>query len=284
MERGPGMTTDARSRTGTGGGLGELRSIAMSFLLAVVLICGLITDAESQEAAAQLPGDPPDVERLLRQFDDLYESSGTTALIEIAIVKPKKTRSMRMRSWSMGTDKVLVVVEAPVRDAGTATLKVGRNLWNYLPKISRTIRIPPSMMMNSWMGTDLTNDDIVRDASYEEDYLSELVGPSDDPPGWSVRLDARPDLVGLWNRVMMVFAYDHQLPTLAQFFDRKDRLSRTMRFEEFEESGGRLIPTVLTVVPEREEGQYTELRYLEVTFDAKIDESMFSLAQLERKR
>ena len=226
----------------------------------------------------------PDAQQLLRQFDDLYESSGTTALFEITIVRPRKTRSMRMRSWSKGTDRALVVVEAPARDAGTATLKVDQNLWNYLPKIARTIRIPPSMMMNSWMGTDLTNDDIVRDSSYEEDYVSQLVGLSEDPPGWEVYLEARPDIVGLWNRVEMVFGYDHQLPIMARFFDRKDRLSRTMEFSEIREMGGRLIPTVFVVIPEREEGQHTELRYLDAQFDIEVDDNMFSLAQLERNR
>ena len=134
------------------------------------------------------------------------------------------------------------------------------------------------------MGTDLTNDDIVRDASYEEDYVSELLGPSTEPPGWKVALAARPDAVGLWNRVEMIFGYDHQLPILARFFDRKDRLSRTMEFSEIKELGGRVIPTVLLVIPEREEGQYTELRYLEAEFDVEIDDGFFSLAQLERSR
>jgi hypothetical protein len=271
-------TTYPHYVSGTGG------ERALGFLLVLLLAGGFSADVRSQESVAQLSGDPPDVQQLLLQFDDLYESSGATMLFEITVVKPRKTRTMRMRSWSVGREKALVVVETPARDAGTATLKVDKNLWNYLPKISRTIRIPPSMMMNSWMGTDLTNDDIVRDSSYEEDYVSELVGPCDDPQGWKVRLEARPGLIGLWSRIEMVFAYDHQLPVIAQFFDRKDRLSRTMKFGEVKHMGGRLIPTVLLVVPEREEGQYTELRYLDVAFDIRVDDSMFSLAQLERKR
>jgi hypothetical protein len=137
-------------------------------------------------------------------------------------------------------------------------------------------------MMGSWMGTDLTNDDIVRESSYEEDYDSSLTGRSEDPAGWEVRLDARPDAVGLWSRIEMVFDYDTELPLVARFYDRKDRLSRTMHFSEAREMDGRLIPTVMTIVPEREEGHSTELRYLDVDFDVELPDDMFSLSRLER--
>ncbi len=229
-----------------------------------------------------LDAEAPDVDRLLRSYDDLYDSSGTIARVEISIVTPKKTRTLGLRLWGKGEDKALIVIDAPPRDAGTATLKVGKNLWNYLPKISRTIRVPPSMMMGSWMGSDLTNDDLVRDSSYEDDYESEVVGRSEDPPGWKVRMNARPDAVGLWNTVEMVFAYDDWLPVMAQFFDRKDRLSRTMRFGDVKVLGGRRIPTLISIVPEREEGRRTEFRYLDVEFDVELSDDMFSLSHLER--
>ena len=255
--------------------------------ITALLLCALPGIAFAQEtsessAAANKPA--PDVARLLKRFDGMYESSGTTAQVEITIVKPRKTRVLRLRMWGKGQDKALMVIEAPTRDAGTATLKVGNNLWNYLPKIARTIRVPPSMMMGSWMGSDLTNDDLVRESSYEEDYTSEFVGHSTDPPGWKVRLDARPDVVGLWERVEIVFSYEDKLPVQSQFFDRKGRLSRTMRLEEVKDIGGRRIPTLLTIIPEREEGRRTEMRYLHVEFDVKLDDSMFSLSQLERRR
>ena len=238
---------------------------------------------DSTEAAtsSSLEG-APSVEGLLERFDEMFESSGTVARVEVVMIKPEKTRTMRLRMWGKGDDKALIVIDAPPRDAGMATLKVGNNLWNYLPKISRTIRVPPSMMMGSWMGSDLTNDDLVRESSYKDDYTSELVGRSEDPPGWKVSLEARPDAVGLWNRVDIVFSYDDGLPSQAQFFDRKDRLSRTMRFEDVENMGGRRIPTLMIIVPEREEGRRTEFRYLNAEFDLELDEDMFSLSRLER--
>ncbi|MCK4473635.1 MAG: outer membrane lipoprotein-sorting protein [Anaerolineae bacterium] len=265
----------------------QLAAVALLGAITALLLCalpGIAFAQTSSETSAAANKPTPDVARLLKRFDEMYESSGTTAQVEITIVKPKKTRTLRLRMWGKGEDKALMVIEAPTRDAGTATLKVGNNLWNYLPKISRTIRVPPSMMMGSWMGSDLTNDDIVRESSYEEDYTSEFVGHSTDPPGWKVRLDARPDVVGLWERVEIVFSYDDKLPVQSQFFDRKGRLSRTMRLEEVKDIGGRRIPTLLTIIPEREEGRRTEMRYLHVEFDVKLDEGMFSLSQLERRR
>jgi outer membrane lipoprotein-sorting protein len=267
--------------------MGTLRPMRMALWLCLPLVWILATPAAAQaprtdEVTAAPPSDAPEIHRLLRQFDEMYESTGTTGQIEITVIRPKKTRTLRLRSWSKGDDKALLIVDAPARDAGTATLRVGSNLWNYLPKISRTIRVPPSLMMGSWMGSDLTNDDLVHKSSYEEDYTSEIIGRATDPPGWKVRLDARPGVAGLWNRVEVVFSFDDELPVQAHYFDRKDRHSRTLRFEDVKDIGGRRLPTHIIIVPEREEGRRTEMRYLRVQFDVDIDESMFSLSQLER--
>ncbi len=270
------------------------RQAALVLLAALCLAASVAAETESplpgnlaagtteSPDESQLAGAPPSAAGLLRGMDELFESTGTTARVEITVVTPKKTRTMRMRFWSKDDDHALMIIDAPPRDAGTATLRVGENLWNYLPKISRTIRVPPSMMMGSWMGSDLTNDDIVRESSLEEDYDSKVVGRCEDPPGWTVRLDAKPDAVGLWSRVDVVFDFDTGLPVMSQSFDRKGRLSRTMLFEDVQEMGGRTVPTVMTIVPEREEGRRTEFRYLSVEFDVKLSDDMFSLARLER--
>jgi len=267
------------------------RGLAARRVIAVALALGAlsISAAASAEGGEDVPGDGAPADRpsaadLLRRFDEMYESSGTVARMELAVTRPGKTRTMRMRTWSIGQDRALVVVEAPPRDAGTATLKVEGNLWNYLPKISRTIRVPPSMMMGSWMGTDVTNDDLVRETSWEADYTAEVTGRSDDPPGWLVRLEARPDVPGLWEAVEAVFSDAEKLPVEIRYFDRKGRLSRTMSLADVREVGGRRIPMAITVVPERKEGHRTEMRYLHVEFDADLDASVFSLAALERRR
>ena len=228
----------------------------------VVLLCAVIctTSLAAQEEV-------PDAESLLRHFDQMYESTGTTARLEIEITRPNKTRTMRMRTWSQGEDRALIVIDAPVRDAGTATLKVGRNLWNYLPRISRTIRVPPALMLGSWMGSDLSNDDLVRESSYAADYEPGAVGSSEDPPGWLVAIKARPGVPGLWEKVEIVFSQEKQLPVLGRYYDRKGRHGRTMRMEGIEKVGDRHIATKIIVEPERERGKRTVLTYLHVEFD-----------------
>jgi hypothetical protein len=226
---------------------------------------------------------PPDVEALLSHLDDLYRSKSSIARIEIQVVSPRTTRGMRLKAWTRGEDHVLVVIEDPPREAGTATLRVGENLWNYLPRIARTIRVPPSMMLNSWMGTDFTNDDLVKESSLRKDFQARVDRRSEDPPGWWLVLEVKPGIVGRWARIEMLVS-DERLPVEERHFDRKGRLARTMRFDEVKVLGGRRLPAHLVLVPTDAEGQRTEMRYLEVQFDVKVPDDTFSLSRLEQSR
>jgi len=225
-----------------------------------------------------------DLEAVVKHFEDLYRADSSISVAEMIVTRPRRTQAMTMKIWTKGQEKALIVIQKPVRDQGTATLKVDDNLWNYLPRIKRTIRIPPSMMLAAWMGSDFSNDDIVRESSFSEDYTYELVGRSEDPPGWLVRFEAKPDVVGLWNRMEIVMSEDGLIPIQAQYYDRKNRLARTLTWDEVREFDDRRIPAHMTLVPEDEEGQKTELRYQEIDFDVNVPESTFSLSNLERQR
>ena len=224
----------------------------------------------------------PNVEAVLARLDDLYRSKSSIARIEIQVTSPRSTRSLRLKAWTRGEDEALMVIEAPAREEGTATLRVGSNLWNYLPRIARTIRVPPSMMLGSWMGTDFTNDDLVKESSLRKDFNSRIDRRSDAPPGWWIALSVKPGIVGRWARIEILIS-DENLPIEERHFDRKGRLARTMTFDEIKTLGGRRLPTHLTLTPTDVEGQRTELRYLSLQFDAPISDDTFSLARLERR-
>jgi hypothetical protein len=231
--------------------------------------------------AAGQAASPPDVEALLSRIDDLYRSRSSVARIEIAVVNPRSARTLRLKAWTRGEEEVLVLVESPARDAGTATLRVGQNLWNWLPRISRTIRVPPAMMLGSWMGTDFTNDDLVKESSLRKDFSSRIERRSDEPPGWWLTLEVKPGTVGRWARIELLVG-DDGLPVEERHFDRKGRLARTLRFDEVKVLGGRRLPARMVLAPAEAEGQRTEMRYLEARFDVDVPADTFSLSRLER--
>jgi hypothetical protein len=234
-------------------------------------------------APGQKTQEPPSVDDVLTRLDDLYRSTASIGRMEIVVTSPRKTRTLRMKSWTVGEDHALVVIESPAREAGIATLKVKDNLWNYLPKVARTIRVPPSMMLGSWMGTDFTNDDLVKESSYIHDFNSRLEGRSTDPPGWKLILEAKPGTVGRWARIDLVVD-DALLPVRMLHYDRKGRLARTLSFDEVKKLGGRIIPAHMLLQPADNPGQKTEMRYLEMQFEANVPMDTFSLSRLEQKR
>jgi hypothetical protein len=263
----------------------------------VVVVCRQVGRAASKHAeraclvlllgglggASTGPGAPPDVDALLARIDDLYRSTSSVARIEIQVVRPRSTRSMRLQAWTRGEEHVLVVIEAPPRESGMATLRVGDNLWNYLPRIARTIRVPPSLMLGSWMGTDFTNDDLVKESSLRKDFVARIDRRSETPPGWWLALEVKPGVVGRWVRIELLVS-DEGLPVEERHFDRKGRLARTLRFDEVEALGGRRLPSRIVLTPTAAEGQRTEMRYLEVQFDLPLADDMFSLSRLEQSR
>ena len=225
-----------------------------------------------------------DLDAVIEYVEDMYRSKSSISQMTLIVTKPRQTREVAMKVWTKGKEKALIVIESPAREKGTATLKVEKNLWNYLPRIKRTIRIPPSMMLASWMGSDFTNDDLVREASYTQDYAYKLTGWSNDPNGWLVSFDAKPDVVGLWKRWELVVSANGRIPLVARYYDRKNRLSRTMRWSNVRQFNGRQLPAKMEMVPEDKEGHKTELVYDEIDFDVNVPESTFSLSRLERKR
>jgi outer membrane lipoprotein-sorting protein len=234
-------------------------------------------------AALALQPSPPDVAAVLARLDDLYRSKSSIADIEIIVTGTRATRTMRLTAWTRGEDDALIVIEAPPREEGTATLRVGPNLWNYLPRIARTIRVPPSMMLGSWMGTDFSNDDLVKESSLHRDFDAAIDRRSAAPPGWWLTLTVKPGIAGRWARIEILVS-DDILPIAERHFDRKGRLARTIAFDEIKVLGGRRLPAHMVLTPADSEGQRTEMRYLDLQFDVPLPDDTFSLARLERAR
>lgn len=244
--------------------------------LLVALALGACTAATAAPAT-------PDVDAVLDRLDDLYRSKSSIARVEITVVSPRSTRTMRVKGWTRGETNALIVVESPSRDEGTATLRVDDNLWTYLPRVARTMRVPPAMMLSPWMGTDFTNDDLVKESSLRHDFVAKLRGRSESPAGWWIDLTVKPDAVGRWARIELLVS-DDLLPVEERHYDRKNRLARTMTFDDVKRLGGCTIPTHVVVQPADDASKRTEMRYVDIAFDVDVPDDTFSLSRLERRR
>ncbi len=263
---------------------------ALATVLLVFVSCGSLLGQEAGGTPATLEESfikdgKVDVDAVVDHFENLYRADSSISTSQLTVTKPNRTKTMTLKSWTRGEEKALIVIQSPPREEGIATLMVDDNLWNYFPRIDRTIRIPPSMMQSSWMGTDFTNDDLVRETSLDEDYSYDVVGRTEDPNGWLVRFQAKPDLVGVWERFDLIVTPDARLPIQAKYFDRRDRHARTLYWDQVKTFDGRRIPAHMTLIPQDEDkaGHKTEMTYLEIAFNTDVPERMFSLSQLEQK-
>jgi outer membrane lipoprotein-sorting protein len=236
-------------------------------------------------ARADPPSSEADVEAIVQKLDELYRSTSSHARLEMHVVTPHWERTLRMEAWSRGMEKTLIRITSPAKEKGVATLRVGNEMWNYLPKTNKVMKVPPSMMMSSWMGSDFTNDDLVREFTFLEDYMYERIYP---PEGQEdliyLRFTPKEGRPIVWGKVVGAVRKADYLPVWEEYYDEKDRLMRQMNFKEIEEFDGRRIPSVLELLPQNKEGHRTVVRYLEVTFNLPIPEDRFSLRALRSQR
>lgn len=212
--------------------------------------------------------------------------SSSRGEMKMTIVRPTWQREITMKSWSKGTDHSLTLITAPARDKGAAFLKREKEIWNWQPTIDRTIKLPPSMMMQSWMGSDFTNDDLVRESSIVNDYSHKLLDEEeiDGRLCYKIELIPNPDAAVVWGKIYSWISKDDYLQLKSEFFDEDGYLINTMLGREVKLLGNRLLPTRLEMIPADEEGHKTVVEHLSLIFDEPIKESFFSIQNMKRVR
>jgi outer membrane lipoprotein-sorting protein len=223
---------------------------------------------------------------IIDRVDRILRGDSSHGIATMDVVTKHWQRSLTMEMWSLGTEYSLIRVIAPPKEAGTATLKAGDDIWNYLPKVDRTIKIPASMMMGSWMGSHFTNDDLVKESRLVEDYDIDLSfeGERDGVEVWEFELHPKPEAAVVWGRVEYRVRKADLMPLWARYYDEDDNLVRTLDFSDFRKMGGRLVPAAMDMYPEDKPGERTSIRYKELEFGIDIDRSFFSLQTLKRRR
>ncbi len=228
----------------------------------------------------------PPIDELVHSLDQLYRSDDSYAEMSMQIVTPYWERTLTMKAWSHGIDKTFIRILSPAREAGMASLRIGTEMWNYLPNTSSTVRIPPSMMAGSWMGSDITNNDIVREITYTEDYTCSystdtiLTGDLLDGVVY-IELIPKSSTAVVWSSIVCAVRTSDTIPLWEKYYDSHGDLIKTVTYSHVQEIGGRTIPTQMQVIPADKEGQSTTITWSHAEFDRGLDSDIFSLRNLQ---
>ncbi|WP_394169690.1 outer membrane lipoprotein-sorting protein [Saccharospirillum alexandrii] len=222
--------------------------------------------------------DPRAIE-LLERVDTLYQQDSARAIMTMSIVTPDFERSLSLESWSLGLDYALVRVLEPQRERGVSTLQRDNEMWNYLPKIRKVVKVPPSMMMGSWMGSDFTNDDLMRDVSLVEEYRVQL---SETDTEYQLDLTPREQTVTVWGAMEITIRKADLLPVRQRYFDEDGTLMRVMEFSDITDYGDITLPATMTLTPMNKTGHQTTVTYQELDFGVDLTEDFFTLNNLRR--
>ena len=228
----------------------------------------------------------PTAVEIIKKADQKLRGASSKSEMTMKIVRPKYTRTMKIKSWAKGDDYAMMLITSPARDKGTATLKRKKEMWSWQPRAQRVVKMPPSMMMQSWMGSDLTNDDLVRQSSIIRDYNHKKLAKEkvDGTLCYKLQLIPKTDAPVVWGKIeIWIDTKDfNQLKT--KFYDEDEYLVNTMLGKKVKNLGGKNLPSIMEIIPADEEGHKTVLEYNSMQFNVKLSESFFSVQNMKRLR
>lgn len=225
-----------------------------------------------------------EAKEIVRKADAHSRGNSSVSQMTVRIIRPSWTREMGLKAWTRGNDEVLILVTAPVKDKGIVYLKRGKEVWNWIPSIERNIKLPPSMMSQSWMGTDFTNDDLVREASVVEDYFHQIIADEDIEGRrcYKILLTPRPEAAVVWGKVILWIDRQAYMMLHGEYYDESGKLVNTLHGSDIKMLGGRLLPAMLEMVPADKKGNKTVMIYRDLAFDKPLAPEIFTTQYMSR--
>jgi outer membrane lipoprotein-sorting protein len=221
---------------------------------------------------------------IVTKAEDNIKGLSSETETTIQIKRPAWTRTMSMKGWSKGQQYSMIVITAPAKDAGTVFLKRVKEIWNWLPNIERVVKLPPSMMAQSWMGTDFTNDDLVNASSRIDDYNHKIVGDSaiEGRKCWKIEMIPLPSAAVVWSKVNMWIDQKDYLELRIEFYDEDNKLVNVMQCSDIRTIGGRVMPAKLEMMPVEKKGQETIITYNNAIFNQPISVDFFTTQNMKK--
>lgn len=227
-----------------------------------------------------------DATQIVKKADELMRAKSSYSEVTMKIVKPDWFREMGMKVWALEPDYSIIYITEPARDKGTVTLKRKNEVWNWLPSAQKVIKIPPSMMLQSWMGSDFTNDDLVRESSVIKDYTHKILSEENlnGLSCYKIQLTPKPEAGVVWGKIITWIAKDSYLQPKVEYYDEDGFLVKSFTGGDLKKMDGRNIFTHWEMIPEDKPGNKTIMDYNKIQFNIKTEESFYSEQNMKRVR
>ena len=252
----------------------------------LAIACLFLVAAAAPAADVSTAGDDaPDARELVRKAMDHWRGVSSYSEMTMIIHRPDWERSMSMRSWSKGDELTLVRVTEPRKDAGNGTLLDGDNMWTYSPRINRIVKIPSSMMAQSWMGSDFSNRDIAKSTDIIDQYDHELTGRERRGGLAHYVITSRPheEAAVVWGKEVLTVREDYVLMR-HEFWDQDGELVKVMKTLETEVMDGRPVAKVMRMGDVDKPQEWTQLEVDTVDFGRELPDKLFTLSNLRNPR
>jgi outer membrane lipoprotein-sorting protein len=224
---------------------------------------------------------------IVRKADEKFNGEKSSIMVlSMTIIRPTWQRTIEFKNWSLGRAYALTLITAPAKDVGQTFLKRGTEMWSWNPSISRLIKFPPSMMSQGWMGSDYTNDEILKESSVVNDYTHEIIVEEtiDGRLCYKIKMVAKEDAAVVWGQQFRWVDKKDFLVLRVELYDEEGYLVRTETGSEIKTMDGRIIPTRMELIPSEEPGNKTLVDIKEIKFNVQIAESFFSQQNMKNIR
>ncbi|HOW26492.1 MAG TPA: outer membrane lipoprotein-sorting protein [Bacteroidales bacterium] len=252
------------------------------FLAQFCLSCILLSFVDIASAQTLTPTE------IVKRAQDKVNGSSSQGTMKMSIVRPGWSREVTMKAWSLGNDFSMIYITSPAKDAGQVFLKRHNDMWNWMPSINRMIKIPPSMMGQSWMGSDFTNDDLVKMNSMVDDYEHHITGNEviDGYDCYIIELIPKQEAAVVWGKILVWISKKEYYELKSEYYDEDQVLTNSMTASDIKLMGDRMLPSKMVMIPRdtEKEGHETRLEMIDTRFNIQITEEFFSQQNMKTVR
>lgn len=250
-----------------------------------ILMVMVILAAGRGPLRAQPPNENVDPQKMVVAAFEYLRGAASVATVTMIIHRPNWERRMTIDAWTRGNDESLFRIVAPAKDRGNGTLKIGREMWTYNPKINRVIKLPPSMMSQAWMGSDFSNNDLAKSDSLIVDYEHRLTGAEtvDGHRHYYITSIPHPEAPVVWGMLKLIIRDDH-IMLKEEFFDEDHQSVKVLTLEEIAPLGGRPYPRTWRMRKTDADEGFTLVRYEKLVFKERLADMYFRVASLKTER